>query len=209
MGNADHRLKDRVLTVFEETVIGIHHLLFDPVCVIGIDLFGITGSDIRYKGAVSACGDTEDMEAFLQLGWTARRVADDGNAIRYEVGEGGPGARVDLFHEPDRPTGTWTFAEGAVHHGAFQVESFDVQNQVKDTLESLGFTDCSDVKDRGYFHSVYVRTPSGVLFETTVSKPEGFTIDEEPNRLGQEVMIAPQFESERAEILAQLEPLPD
>ena len=117
------------------------------------------------------------------------------------------GSGVDLVTEPDRRAGTWTFGEGSIHHGAFQVESFEVQRQVKDGLEGLGFTDCSDRKDRGYFHSVYVRTPSGALFEPTVSKPEGFTIDESIDRLGQEIMIAPQFESRRDEILAQLEPL--
>ncbi len=151
--------------------------------------------------------DLDDMEAFLALGWTARRVADDGDRVRFAVGAGAPGALVDLVAEPDRCAGTWTFGEGAIHHGAFQVESFEVQGQVKDGLEGLGFTDCSDVKDRGYFHSVYVRTPSGALFETTVSKPEGFAIDESIDRLGQDIMIAPQFESQRDEILAQLEPL--
>lgn len=156
---------------------------------------------------VASVRDAEDMEAFLELGWTARPVAQDGTRIRYEVGAGGPGALVDLVVEPERRTGTWTFGEGAIHHGAFQVESFDVQQGVTETLEGLGFTDCSAVKDRGYFDSVYVRTPGGALFETTVSKPEGFTIDEAPDRLGARIQIAPQFEDRRDEILAQLEPL--
>ncbi len=150
-----------------------------------------------------------DMDDFLQLGWTARRVAEDRGRVRYAVGSGGPGTWIDLCVEPSRPTGTWTFGEGAVHHGAFHVESFDAQGEVKAALEGLGFTDCSDVKDRGYFHSVYVRTPSGALFEAAVSKPEGFSVDESPDRLGQTVMIAPQFEAQREKILSQLEPLTD
>ena len=32
-------------------------------------------------------------------------------------------------------------------------------------IVGLGYTDVSDVKDRGYFHSVYMRTPGGALFE--------------------------------------------
>ncbi len=153
--------------------------------------------------------DVEDMEAFLQLGWSARRLTDEGQDARYEVGEGGPGALIDLIVEPERPTGSWLFGEGTVHHGAFHIADFDGQGAMKDGLEAMGFTDCSDVKDRGYFHSVYVRTPSGALLEATVSKPEGFAIDEDPDRLGREVMIAPQFEGQRAEILAQLETLPE
>jgi glyoxalase family protein len=72
----------------------------------------------------------------------------------------------------------------------------------------MGFTDVSDVKDRGYFHSIYVRSPSGALFEATVSKPEGFLIDEAKDVLGTNVMIAPQFADQREEILARMERLP-
>ena len=33
--------------------------------------------------------------------------------------------------------------------------------------EELGFTDASDLKDRYYFHSLYVRSPGGILVECT------------------------------------------
>jgi hypothetical protein len=62
------------------------------------------------------------------------------------------------------------YGEGIVHHTAFQVANFVVQDAVKDGLVGLGFTDVSDRKDRGYFDSVYVRTPGGAMFEATVSK---------------------------------------
>jgi hypothetical protein len=42
----------------------------------------------------------------------------------------------------------------------------------------MGYTDVSDSKDRKYFHSVYVRTPEGALFEAAYSVPESFTTDE-------------------------------
>lgn len=76
---------------------------------------------------------------------------------------------------------------------------------VKLYLEGMGYTDVSDVEDRGYFDSVYVRTPGGPLFEATVQKPLGFAEDEPLETIGGEIMIAPQFESSRAELLAQLE----
>lgn len=62
-----------------------------------------------------------------------------------------------------------------MHHCAFQVDGYDEQDGVKAHLEGLGFTDVSDRKDRGYFESVYVRTPGGALLEATVSKAEGLT----------------------------------
>ena len=69
----------------------------------------------------------------------------------------------------------------------------------------MGFTDVSDVKDRGYFYSIYVRTPGGPLFEATYTKPGQWTIDEPAESIGAQIMISPQFEENRAELLAQLE----
>src|SRR5205823_5150294 len=79
---------------------------------------------------------------------------------------------------PDRPQGTWQFGEGTIHHHAFDAGSADNQAALKDYIVGLGFTDVSDVKDRGYFFSVYCRTPGGALFEFAYSTPQGFTIDE-------------------------------
>ncbi len=65
------------------------------------------------------------------------------------------------------------------------------------------------VKDRGYFDSIYVRTPSGAMFEATVTHADGFTCDEPRDKLGLEVMLAPQLKMSREEMLAQLGYLKD
>jgi hydroquinone 1,2-dioxygenase/2,6-dichloro-p-hydroquinone 1,2-dioxygenase/glyoxalase family protein len=62
----------------------------------------------------------------------------------------------------------------------------------------MGFTDFSDRKNRGYFESVYVRTPGGVMFEAT--KSLGFKMDEEESRLGSELKISPQFDISHDEL---------
>src|SRR3546814_7705364 len=89
-----------------------------------------------------------------------------------------------------------------VHHAAFTVADLDVQAQVKFDIEGLGYTDVSDRKHRGYFESIYVRTPGGVLFEATSTI--GFTHDEEPERLGNEVKVAPQLEGMKDELIARM-----
>ncbi len=71
----------------------------------------------------------------------------------------------------------------------------------------MGFTDVSDRKDRGYFDSVYVRTPGGAMFEASVSKPTGFTIDEAYEDLGKSMQIPPVFEDQRDFLIGYLEPL--
>jgi glyoxalase family protein len=64
----------------------------------------------------------------------------------------------------------------------------------------------SDVKDRGYFFSVYMRSPGGALIELAYSTPQGFLIDEAEDELGTHMCIPPHWENRRAEI-AQLEPI--
>jgi hypothetical protein len=109
---------------------------------------------------------------------------------------------LDLRFDPDRRQGTWTVGEGTVHHGAFSVPDLYTQSRVKAEVEGMGFTDFSDRKNRGYFESIYVRTPGGVMFEATHSL--GFTVDESPEFLGTEFMISPQFAAQKEEILASM-----
>ncbi|EHP38565.1 2,6-dichloro-p-hydroquinone 1,2-dioxygenase LinEb, partial [Cupriavidus basilensis OR16] len=135
--------------------------------------------------------ELEDMDTFMQSAWYFRKTVADGKFTRYEAGEGGAGRRVDVLYEPDLRQGTWTLAEGIVHHGAFDVADYDTQARVKFDTEGMGFTDFSDRKNRGYFESVYVRTPGGVMFEAT--KSLGFKMDEEEAMLGTELKISPQF----------------
>jgi glyoxalase family protein len=105
------------------------------------------------------------------------------------------------------PVGTWKFGEGTVHHVAWDVVDAKRQQELKDWLEGLGYTDCSEPKDRGYFHSVYNRSPGGALFEYAWSIPEGFTIDEDFEELGTRFMIPPRFEDRRELIMSSLEPI--
>jgi len=66
----------------------------------------------------------------------------------------------------------------------------------------------SGIIDRHYFHSIYFREPSGVLFELADDAP-GFTVDGPVEELGRRIILPPRFEPHRAEIEARLTPLPD
>jgi glyoxalase family protein len=160
-------------------------------------------------GITVSARELDTSDEFMSLGWYASRVASDGKYTRYVLGDGGPGRIVDFVEEPGLGQSTWTFGEGTIHHCAFQVANFDVQDAVKANLEGLGFTDVSERKDRGYFSSIYVRTPSGALFEATVSKPEGMLIDECYEEMGKRIQIPPVFADRAQEIteFLELEPL--
>jgi glyoxalase family protein len=64
------------------------------------------------------------------------------------------------------------------------------------------------VIDRFWFRSVYFREPSGVLFELATLGP-GFGIDEDPEHLGESLILPPTFEHLRSRVEQVLTPLPD
>ncbi|WP_369822209.1 hypothetical protein [Saccharomonospora sp. CUA-673] len=79
---------------------------------------------------------------------------------------------------------------------------------MKFDIEGRGYTDISELKDRKYFKSVYVRTPSGALFELAVTHADGgWTCDESPHELGTRFQLPEQFEHLREELLGRLEPI--
>jgi glyoxalase family protein len=216
------RLESMGFNVTETERFGEKILHFEHPCGIEYELVGVPDDgrvphtegevpkDVGVRGThgiTVSVRDVDRMLDFMQDGWNARRTAEDGAHVRYEVGEGGTGRIVDFVIEPDVPQGSWTFGEGTVHHAAFQVESLEIQEEVKVFLEGLGYTDTSDRKDRGYFDSVYTRTPSGALFEATVSKPDGFLVDEPYAALGQNFQVPPVFADKRDWIMDYLEKL--
>jgi glyoxalase family protein len=62
------------------------------------------------------------------------------------------------------------------------------------------------VIDRFWFHSIYFREPSGVLFEIASLGP-GFDVDEPIEQLGETLVLPPRFEPMRAQIEPLLTPL--
>jgi len=62
------------------------------------------------------------------------------------------------------------------------------------------------VIDRFWFRSIYFREPSGVLFEVASMGP-GFATDEDPEHLGEKLVLPPRFEPLREKIEATLTPL--
>ena len=157
-------------------------------------------------GTTTSVREPEPMDDFLREAFNAEHIASEGAHHQYRLTGSGHGQILELVEEPDLPQGTWHFGEGTIHHHAFDVGTSENQLRVKDYIVGLGYTDVSDVKDRGYFFSVYLRTPGGALFELAYSTPQGFTIDESVDELGTHMCIPPHWEDRRPEI-EQLEPI--
>ncbi len=142
-----------------------------------------------------------EMDFFLTEGVRGERLASDGAHHQYRVGtEGSHGRMLEFVEEPQLEQGTWHFGEGTIHHHAFDTATSENQQELKDWLVGLGFTDISEKKDRGYFYSMYCRTPSGLLMELCYSAADGFFIDESADELGTHMCIPPHWEHRRSEL---------
>jgi glyoxalase family protein len=168
------------------------------------------GADVASRGffgAVMSVREVPEQERFLVDALGLRKVGIDGAFHRYEIPGGAFDHTIDLLHEPDRAPGSWVFGSGTFHHIAFHVDTDDDLVQQKALYEELGYTDASEIKDRYYFHSMYVRSPGGVLVECTANVTGGFYQDEAPEELGTKLHLPPWYEEQRDEIIRRLEPL--
>jgi len=160
-----------------------------------------------FHGPVLSVQHTAEQERFFVDALGFRKTGTDGPYHRFEVHTGGAAKTLVLHHEPDRAPGGWGFGAGTAHHLALDIGSDENLAEQKNLYEELGYTDCSEIKDRNYFHSIYVRSPGGILTECAASVPEGFAKDEPIDQLGMELLLPPWFEERRAEIVAMLEPI--
>jgi glyoxalase family protein len=130
-------------------------------------------------------------------------VASEGGVHRYAAPHGAPARYVDIVEAPDGAP-AWS-GLGSVHHIAFAVADDDAQDHFRWRLIRAGHRVTPRI-DRTYFHSIYFRTPGGVLFEIATAGP-GFTVDEPRATLGQELKLPPQHEHLRARLEDVLPPL--
>ena len=95
---------------------------------------------------------------------------------------------------------------GTVHHVAW-ASLDDEQLAWRERVIAAG-PNPTPVIDRYWFRSVYFREPSGVLFEIATIGP-GFATDEPKEHLGEKLSLPPAFEYLRAQVEANLTPLPN
>jgi glyoxalase family protein len=153
-----------------------------------------------FDGVVAYSARPEHSGILLErlLGATAL-----GNAtweLRGEV-RGGTIAYEEPPAEPGRQSA------GTVHHVAWGTTMAE-HPRWDEHLRDAGVP-TSGIIDRHYFHSIYFREPSGVLFEIADDGP-GFTVDGySVEELGSTIILPPQLEPQRERIEAILTPLPD
>jgi glyoxalase family protein len=157
----------------------------------------------RFFGTTVRLRSAENTEELIQDVLGLRYAGESGNLKRYLSGDGNKAARFDIVIDPN--AGQAVQSAGSVHHIAWRTGSDTAQLGWIDRLRKAGYHP-TEVIDRNYFHSIYFRTPGGVLFEIATDQP-GFMIDEDRDSLGEALKLPPRYESRRSEIENTLIPI--
>ena len=149
-----------------------------------------------FHGVTLWLAETEGTAQLLteQLGYTL--VGTEGSRSRYKSAGDHIGRYIDLLHTP--ALGPGKFGAGSIHHIAFRAADDAEQATFLSSLKAAGHM-VTPVKDRQYFHSIYFRSPGGVLFEIATDIP-GFLFDEPIDALGQSLKLPPWLETRREQI---------
>jgi glyoxalase family protein len=115
-------------------------------------------------------------------------------------------SRGGLYAYDDPPDERGFGGAGTVHHVAW-ASTIEDHEAWRERVVGAGLQP-TPVIDRFWFRSIYFREPSGVLFEIATLGP-GFAVDEDPEHLGESLVLPPAFEHLREQIEPVLTPLPD
>lgn len=149
-----------------------------------------------FHSATLSAGSLEPTARLLSETLGFRLAAEESGRFRYQVGDGGPGAVVDIVPDPAAAPGQ--VSTGTVHHIAWRTGSDDEQEAWREKIADTG-NNVTPVMDRRYFRSIYFREPGGALFEIATDLP-GFAVDETPDRLGTALKLPPWLERVRSVI---------
>jgi glyoxalase family protein len=149
-----------------------------------------------FDGVRAYSSDPERSRSLLE-GALAFAPQGDGWEIRGE-------RRGSYYAYDEPPAERGLQGAGSVHHVAWASHDSE-HEQWRERVLAAG-AHATPVIDRFWFHSVYFREPSGVLFELATFSP-GFAADEDPEHLGETLVLPPWLESRRAQIEAQLTPI--
>jgi catechol 2,3-dioxygenase-like lactoylglutathione lyase family enzyme len=133
------------------------------------------------------CGDVERSVDFyrnlLGMRLVKQTVNEDDRGARHLFfgdEEGRPGTLLTCLEYPEMDEGT--VGRGSTHHFALAVETEEELAGWRDYLMSRGVP-CTEVLDRTYFKSIYLRDPDGHIVELATLGP-GMTVDESLEELG-------------------------
>ncbi|HKK44742.1 MAG TPA: ring-cleaving dioxygenase [Balneolaceae bacterium] len=145
---------------------------------------GFRGTTLRLKERKATADVLKNVFEFEETeqsdnAWHYTTEAPIGGSVIIEEGEPKPSAN----------------GRGIVHHVAFRAKDDNELAELREKVVQMGLNPTTKI-DRHWFHSVYFRSPGGVLFEIATDGP-GYEVDEDPDKLGQKLILPPWLESKR------------
>ena len=154
-----------------------------------------------FGGAILYSVDPASTSLLLEHVMGLKQVSQDEQYIRFQS-TADIGNIIDLKRSP-MPWGSG--GAGTVHHLAWRAKDAADHQMWRTHIEKSGYKP-TPFTDRQYFDAIYFRETGGILFEIATDPP-GFSRDEEPEHLGEKLMLPPWFESDRAVFEARLAPI--
>lgn len=131
--------------------------------------------------------------------------AESADRVRYRA----PGDRATVVDLLDRDAAYLREGPGTLHHAAVRVADRETLLEWHDLFRERGY-DVSRVKDRHFFHSLYVRGPGGLLVELATEAPTDDgppgpgLADPDATGHARELYLPSRFEADRDLIESQL-----
>jgi len=151
-----------------------------------------------FDGVRAFAAEPERSRPLLEEALGFRAVNDAAWEVRGE-------ARGGLYaYDMPPASGPGVPGAGTVHHVAWSSTMQD-HEAWREAVAATGGRPTPAI-DRFWFRSIYFREPSGVLFELATLGP-GFAVDEDPEHLGEALILPPAFEHLRPQVEAVLTPL--
>ncbi len=151
-----------------------------------------------FEGVRAYSDDPAQSELLLEQILGFDRIADH----EWEARGESRGGRIVFDPSPGRGVP----GAGTVHHIAWSI-GLGEEETWRTRVGRTGLQP-TPVIDRFWFHAVYFREPSGILYELATRGP-GFTTDEPLETLGESLVLPPAFEAVRERVEPKLTPLPD
>ncbi|HWQ83200.1 MAG TPA: ring-cleaving dioxygenase, partial [Anaerolineales bacterium] len=151
-----------------------------------------------FHGATLLAGNLDSSARLLEEVFSFERLAQTSTYLRLKAPDSPAGSIIDLLPVKERGVG----GAGTNHHIAWRTPSDSDQLAWLDKLSGLGYR-VTPIQDRQYFHSIYFREDSGILFEIATDTP-GFLVDETTENLGSKLRLPAWYEASREVIEANL-----
>lgn len=153
---------------------------------------------LGFYGAVLLSSNPEQTAKLLTQHLGLKKLNSDQDHLRFET----VGAERHHIIVPTQILQRGRWGLGTVHHIAWSVPDDQTQLEWQKYLVDNNFG-VTEVKDRNYFKAIYMKEKGDVIFEYATDGP-GFAIDEDPDKLGEKLMLPDQFESRRQMIESHL-----